>query len=152
MLEEVLKEATIRHGNDEHAILNESMSFGNRYQSMENFIIYSTSCKWFYTSFTATQKSRFFHFTPQRASLELDGTLSSILSFQLNRPVGEKYYQYKPSEKVVSRSKKVTQNTTRNIPVQTREHTIKLWIFHVYLKCRNISCETIQHFSNFTQV
>ena len=109
MLEEVLKEATIRHGNDEHAILNESMSFGNRYQSMKNFIIYSTSCKWCYKSFTATQKSRFFHLTPQRASLELDGTLSSILSFQLNRLAGEKYYQYKPSEKVVSRSKKVTQ-------------------------------------------
>ena len=60
--------------------------------------------------------------TPQHVSLELDRTLSSILSFQLNRPVGEKCYQYKPSEKVVSRSKKVTQEYNQEHPVQTTAH------------------------------
>ena len=60
------------------------------------------------------------YLAPQRASLELDGTLSSILSFQLNQPVGEKYYQNKSSEKVVSRSKKVTQEYNQEHSVQTR--------------------------------
>ena len=60
--------------------------------------------------------------TPQHVSLELDRTLSSILSFQLNRSVGEKCYQYKPSEKVVSRSKKVTREYNQEHPVQTRAH------------------------------
>ena len=39
--------------------------------------------------------------TPQRPSLELDGTLASIINFQLNRNQGERCYQYKPSEKVI---------------------------------------------------
>ena len=43
------------------------------------------------------------------ASLELDGTLASILSFQLNQSVGKECYQNKLPENVVSRSKKVTQ-------------------------------------------
>ena len=46
--------------------------------------------------------------TAQRASLSLDGTLSSIISFQLNRKRGETCYQYQPSESVISKSKKVT--------------------------------------------
>ena len=46
--------------------------------------------------------------TPQRASLEIEGTLSSIISFQLNRPQGESCHQYKPSSEVIARSKKVT--------------------------------------------
>ena len=46
--------------------------------------------------------------TPQRAGLELNGTLASITRFQLNNDQGERCYQYKPSEKVISRSKKVT--------------------------------------------
>ena len=46
--------------------------------------------------------------TAQRASLSLDGTLSSIISFQLNRKQGETCYQYQPSESVISKSKKVT--------------------------------------------
>ena len=79
--------------------------------------------------------------TPQHVSLELDRTLSSILSFQLNRPVGEKCYQYKPSEKVVSRSKKVTREYNQEHPVQTRAHA-KIVTFHVYQRYRNIFCET----------
>ena len=46
--------------------------------------------------------------TAQRASLSMDGTLSSIISFQLNRQQGETCYQYQPSDSVISRSKKVT--------------------------------------------
>ena len=46
--------------------------------------------------------------TLQHASLELDGTLASVINFQWKRGQGEWYYQYKPSEKVISRSKKVT--------------------------------------------
>ena len=46
--------------------------------------------------------------TPQRASLEIEGTLSSIISFQLNRPQGELCHQYKPSSQVIACSKKVT--------------------------------------------
>ena len=46
--------------------------------------------------------------TPQPASLEIEGTLSSIISFQLNRPQGELCHQYKPSSEVIARSKKVT--------------------------------------------
>ncbi len=46
--------------------------------------------------------------TPQRASLSLDGTLSSIIAFQLNRAQGEPCYKYKPSDQVLKRSKEVT--------------------------------------------
>ena len=46
--------------------------------------------------------------TPHRASLELVGVLASIINFRLNSDQGERCYQYKPSEKVISRSKKVT--------------------------------------------
>ena len=49
------------------------------------------------------------HLMPQHASLELDGTLASILSFQLNQSVGKECYQNKLPENIVSRSKKVTQ-------------------------------------------
>ena len=46
--------------------------------------------------------------TPQRASLSLDGTLSSIMCFQLNRPQNETCYQHVPSQNVLKRSKEVT--------------------------------------------
>ena len=51
--------------------------------------------------------------TPQRASLSLDGTLSSIIAFQLNRAQGEPCYKYNPSDQVChlgvqQRSKEVT--------------------------------------------
>ena len=46
--------------------------------------------------------------TAQRASLSLDGTLSSIMAFQLNRNQGESCYKYNPSAKVIEQSKKVT--------------------------------------------
>ena len=46
--------------------------------------------------------------TPQRASLEVDSTRASIFNFQLNRHQGEQCYQYKPSDNVISRFKKVT--------------------------------------------
>ena len=113
MLEELLKEDAIRHGDEEHAILTESMSFGTRHQSIKISsslhlmrvvlcIIYSNAEE---SVFSCVKKN----LNPQHASLELDETLSSTLSFQCNRTVKEKYYQYKPSEKVVSRSTKVTQ-------------------------------------------
>ena len=44
----------------------------------------------------------------QLASLEIEGTLSSIISFQLNRQQGESCHQYKPSSQVIAHSKKVT--------------------------------------------
>ena len=46
--------------------------------------------------------------TPRRASLELVGALARIINFQLNSDQGGRCYQYKPSEKVISCSKKVT--------------------------------------------
>ena len=46
--------------------------------------------------------------TPQRASLTLDGSLSSIMSFQLNREKNEPCYKYNPSQNVLKRSKEVT--------------------------------------------
>ena len=46
--------------------------------------------------------------TPLRASLSLDGTLSSIIAFQLNRAQGEPCYKYNPSDQVLKQSKKVT--------------------------------------------
>jgi hemerythrin superfamily protein len=46
--------------------------------------------------------------TPQRASLSLDATLSSIMCFQLNRPQNETCYQYVPSQNVLRRSREVT--------------------------------------------
>ena len=46
--------------------------------------------------------------TSQRASPQLDGTLSSIISFQVNRPQGQPCYKYKPSSKVIDKAKKVT--------------------------------------------
>ena len=46
--------------------------------------------------------------TAQRASLSLDGILSSIMAFQLNRNQGESCYKYNPSAKVIEQSKKVT--------------------------------------------
>lgn len=45
--------------------------------------------------------------TQQRASIEITGTLSSIVTFQSNRKQGERCYQYKLSEKLLSRSEKV---------------------------------------------
>ena len=45
---------------------------------------------------------------PQRASLTLDGLLSSIMSFQLNREKNEPCYKYNPSQNVLKRSKEVT--------------------------------------------
>ena len=38
---------------------------------------------------------------PQRASLSLDGSLSSIMSFQLNREKNEPCYKYNPSQNVL---------------------------------------------------
>ena len=46
--------------------------------------------------------------TAQRASLSLNGTVSSILTFQLNRRQGENCFNYNPSIAVLKRSKKVT--------------------------------------------
>ena len=46
--------------------------------------------------------------TPQRASLGLDGTLSSILAFQMNRIDGQPCHQYDPSTEVLVKAKKVT--------------------------------------------
>ena len=46
--------------------------------------------------------------TSQRASLQLDGALSSIILFQLNRPQGQPCYKYEPSPKVIEKAKKVT--------------------------------------------
>ena len=46
--------------------------------------------------------------TPQHASLEIEGTLSSIISFQLNRRQGESCHQHKPSSQVIAHSKNVT--------------------------------------------
>ena len=48
------------------------------------------------------------NFTPQKASLPLDGSLSSIMSFQLNRGKNEPCYKYNPSQNVLKRSKEVT--------------------------------------------
>ena len=48
------------------------------------------------------------NFTPQKASLTLDGSLSSIMSFQLNRGKNEPCYKYNPSQNVLKRSKEVT--------------------------------------------
>ena len=48
------------------------------------------------------------NFTPQKASLTLDGSLSSIMSFQLNREKNEPCYKYNPSQNVLKRSKEVT--------------------------------------------
>ena len=53
--------------------------------------------------------------TSQRGSLQLDGTLSSIISFQLNRPQVQPCYKYEPSPKVIEKAKKVTWSTTRRI-------------------------------------
>ena len=46
--------------------------------------------------------------TPYRARLSLDGTLSSIFTFQLNRAQGEPCHKYNPSDQVLKRSKEVT--------------------------------------------
>ena len=46
--------------------------------------------------------------TSQRASLQLDGTLSSIISFQLNRPQGQPCYKYESFPKAIEKAKKVT--------------------------------------------
>ena len=75
--------------------------------------------------------------TPQRASLEIDGTLASIINFQLNRTQGEKCYQYNPSEKVISRSKKVN-NIVRN-SIKSRKRfstTFSIFILSVASICK----------------
>ena len=46
--------------------------------------------------------------TPQRASLSLDGSLSSIMSFQLNREKNGPCYKYNLSQNVLKGSKEVT--------------------------------------------
>ena len=67
--------------------------------------------------FSRTRKN----LTLQRASLELDGTLASIINFQLNRNRGERCYQYKPSEKVIPCSKKVTWEYNKEGSSKTNE-------------------------------
>ena len=47
------------------------------------------------------KRNRCFHLLknlPQRASLSLEGTLSSVITFQLNRAQGKTDYKYKPSK------------------------------------------------------
>ena len=60
----------------------------------------------------AEEESLFSHvkknLAPQRASLSLDGSLSSTMSFQLNREKNEPCYKYNPSQNVLKRSKEVT--------------------------------------------
>ena len=46
--------------------------------------------------------------TPQRASLTLDGSLSSVIIFQLTGEKNEPCYKYNPSQNVLKRSKEVT--------------------------------------------
>ena len=46
--------------------------------------------------------------TSQRASPQLDGSLSSILPFQLKRPHGQPCYKYNPSASVIEKAKTAT--------------------------------------------
>ena len=46
--------------------------------------------------------------TAQRASLALDGTLSSVMTVQLDRDQGETCVKYQLPKEVIQRSKKVT--------------------------------------------
>ena len=43
-----------------------------------------------------------------RVRKNFDGTLSSIISFQVNRPQGQRCYKYELSPKVIEKAKKVT--------------------------------------------
>ena len=119
--EEALKEAVIRHGNEEHAVVYridvlwyhlslQKISGTTRWKFHHLFNLVRVLLRIIHNN--AEQESIFSRFkknvTPQHASLELDRNLLSILSSQLNRPVGEKCYHYKWSEKVVSRSEEVT--------------------------------------------
>lgn len=121
MSEEALKEAAIRYDDEGQAVVyridvlwyhlsiqkiqgTNRSKFHNLFKLVQVVLCIIHSNAEEESVFSRVKKN----LTPQRASLELDGTLSSILSFQLNRPVGEKCFQYKPSEKVVTRSKKVT--------------------------------------------
>ena len=54
--------------------------------------------------------------TAQRASLSLNATLSSILTFQRNRRHGENCFNYNPSIAVLERSKKVTKEYNKEHP------------------------------------
>ena len=45
---------------------------------------------------------------PKRASFTLDGSLSSIMGFQLNREKNEPCHKYNPSQNVLKWSKEVT--------------------------------------------
>lgn len=46
--------------------------------------------------------------TAYRSSLSLDGSLSSIITFQMNREDGEQCFEYSPSNDVLDKAKKVT--------------------------------------------
>ena len=46
--------------------------------------------------------------TAERASLQLDGTLSSIISFQLNRPQDQPCFKHNPSDNVIEKAKTAT--------------------------------------------
>ena len=57
--------------------------------------------------------------------LSPDGTLSSVITFQLNRPQGDTCYNYKPLD-VLKRSKEVHGTITKNILVRkTQQNDIK---------------------------
>ena len=43
-----------------------------------------------------------------RVRKNFDGTLSSIISFQVNRPQAQRCYKYEPSPKIIEKGKKVT--------------------------------------------
>ena len=56
----------------------------------------------------------------QRASVSLDGTLSSVITFQLNRTQGKTGYKYKPLK-----PKKLHWSITKNIVRITQQNDIK---------------------------
>ena len=107
MSEETLKEAAIHHGAEEHTvfywidvlwyhlllqkILGTSWSKFHHLLNLVRVVLCIIHSKREKESvFSRVKKNLIL----RRASSDLDGTFSNIASFQLNRPVGEKCYQY----------------------------------------------------------
>ena len=108
-----VKEAAIHHSNKEHAVIYRidvlwyhlslqkvPRTSRSKFHNLLS-LVRVVSC---IIHSNAEEESVSLHvrknLTPQCTSFKLDGTLSSILSYQLSRPVGVNRYQYKPSKKV----------------------------------------------------
>ena len=154
MLEEALKEVAMRHGNEELQSFTKSISFVATC-GFKNFITCLTSCDRCFASFTAMyihSKSSFF---TRQGQFDLTGFVFRIRwnSFKYSKLLVElASWREILSVRVVKKGNNKVQESRTIIQRGTfqykQEQTLKLWLFYIYLRCRNSSCETVKIFQH----